>query len=177
MLEFALPYIIALALDMDLPTEQQAMSEATASVEAASAATAAPAAAPSAARTPEPQTPTGKYTTAVEVKPILSVTKASWIAVRPYDGQDLLYFTNIMAWRCGLWEIRYGLNGAPATDVMTMEPCYEDTAQPNAMTDIANFLPFLSFPLDSIETISLELHFDDGTIETAEFARADVQIQ
>ncbi|WP_281984068.1 hypothetical protein [Thalassorhabdomicrobium marinisediminis] len=129
-----------------------------------------------ASRTPEPQDPTGKFTTATEVRPILDMTKGNWIGVREYEGQDLLYFTHLMAWRCGLWDIRYGINGAPAEEVMAMEPCNTDHAQPNAMIDVENFLPYVAFPLQSIDSVSVEIVYDDGTTDAAEFTRDEVRI-
>ena len=44
--------------------------------------------------------------------------------MREYDGQDLLYFTNLLAWRCGLTAIRYRINANEPVE-FTMEPCYE----------------------------------------------------
>ncbi len=129
-----------------------------------------------AAREPEPQTPTGKFTTALEVKPILGMTKGNWAAVRLYEDQDLVYFTHLMAWRCGLWDIRYGINGAPAEQVMAMEPCNEEYQQPNVMVDIETYPPYLIFPANSVETIYVEITFDDGTSDFAQFNRGDILI-
>ncbi len=180
MFELYLPFILAAAVGIspDATTGPAAAAEVVVADVAASkdkggeeadvAADPAPA-----AREPETQIATGRFTTAIEVKPILTATKPQWVAVREYDGQDLLYFTNLLAWRCGLWEVRYGLNGAPPETVLPIEPCYEDTAQPNAMVDTGATL-YIVQPLGSIESIDIEIDYDDGTMDAAVFARQSV---
>ena len=116
----------------------------------------------------------GDFTTAAEVRPILSATKARWVAVRAFDGKDLLYFTQIEAWRCGLSEIRYSVNDAPET-VREMEPCYEGTAQPNAFK-ATDHLPYITRPLGSIAKVSVTVVYDDGSTDRAEFTRAQVRM-
>lgn len=129
-----------------------------------------------ATREPEAQVATGKYTTALEVRPILGMTKGQWIGVREFNGQDYIYFSQLMGWRCGLWDIRYGINGAPAINVMPMEPCNEEFAQPNVMVDIENYLPYVVYPLGSVESVYVEIVFDDGTSDFAQFERSEVRI-
>lgn len=116
------------------------------------------------------------FTTAAEVKPILQATKPQWIAVRLYDGKDLLYFTNLLSWRCGVSEIHYAVNGGDMA-AFEAEPCYENTAQPNALKAERLDAILVSFPPNSIETIDVEVTFDDGTTETAQYQRAAVEIQ
>lgn len=201
MLQLYVPYLIAVSLGMDVsaneativadvqeesavvasaepettaPVVEAAPTEETASVEeAAPVAEPAPVAS---AREPEPQVPTGKYTTAVEIRPIVGMTKGNWASVRLYEGQDLLYFTSLLTWRCGLWEIRYGINGAPADQVLEMEPCHEDTGQPNAMTDPTTYPVWATFPGETIETVYIEIVFDDGTTDFARFDRNQILI-
>lgn len=127
-------------------------------------------------RVPEPQNPTGKFTTAVEVKPILGMTKSNWVAVRNYEGQDLLYFTHLLAWRCGLWDIRYSVNGAETTQEVPMEPCHEDLATPNALVEVMDYLPYVTLPPDSVMSVYVEITFDDGTTDFARFDRSAVLI-
>lgn len=127
-------------------------------------------------RSPEPQIPTGTFTTAVEIRPILTATKNNWVGVREYDGQDLVYFSHLLAWRCGLWDIRYGINDAPADRVVRMEPCHDDMAQPNVMTDIVNFPPYIPFPLSSVDSIYIEIVFDDGTLDSVQLDRDAIRI-
>ena len=112
------------------------------------------------------------FTTAAEVKPILGATKANWVAVREFDGQDLLYFTHLESWRCGLDQIRYFVNqGKPS--VWQTEPCYEDTPTPNALK-LQDHLPYTVLPLGSIEQVTVEITYDDGTIERETFERASI---
>jgi hypothetical protein len=114
------------------------------------------------------------FTTAAEVKPILSATKPQWIAVREYDGKDLLYFTNLLAWRCGVETVSYGLNGAAPDVPLVIEPCYDTEAQPNALKMDQGVMPFVSHDLASIQTVTVLVTFDDGSIETGEYVRAAV---
>ena len=129
-----------------------------------------------ASREPEPQMATGKFTTAIEIKQIMLMTKGSWVAIGANDGNDLLYFTHLLSWRCGMWAIRYGLNGEPATNEVPLEPCHEDTTSPNAMRDMDNFPPYVILPPNSIESVYVEIVFDDGTTDFAVFPRGSVML-
>lgn len=112
------------------------------------------------------------FTTAAEVKMILDATKAQWIAVREWEGQDLIYFTNLLAWRCGLTSVSFSVNGEPA-EALTMEPCHEDTATPNALmaTDI---LPYVTKPLGSVQSVTVSVTYDDDTPDEASYERKAV---
>jgi hypothetical protein len=114
------------------------------------------------------------YTTAAEVKPILTATKPAWIAVRAYEGQDLLYFTNLLAWRCGVESVAYGINGAAPETPLPMEPCYETEAAPNALKMDQGVLVYVTLPLESVQTVTVLVTYDDGSTETAAYERAAV---
>lgn len=121
---------------------------------------------------PEPQVATGRFLTALEVKPVLTATRANWVAVREYEGQDLVYLTQIWSWRCGLVAFRGAINDAPL-DTWPLPPCHDDTASPNAIIE-GDGLPYLPFPLNSVETITVEITYDDLTTETVQFDRRSV---
>ncbi|SEW14372.1 hypothetical protein SAMN05444851_1676 [Aliiroseovarius sediminilitoris] len=115
------------------------------------------------------------FTTADEVRPILDATKGSWVAVREYEGKDLLYFTHLLAWRCGLEQILYSLNGDSEAR-FDAEPCYEDEPQPNAIK-VDDKLPYVAFDLKSIDVVSVRLVYDDGTEATTSYERAQIMTQ
>lgn len=110
------------------------------------------------------------FTTAAEVKPILQATKANWVALREYDGNDLLYFTHLESWRCGLQEVRFSVNSTAAAKVWEMEPCYEGEAQPNAMR-LEGRLPYTTLPLQMVNSVSVVIVYDDGSEDRADFDR------
>lgn len=120
----------------------------------------------------EPQVPSGKFTTATEVRPILAATRANWIAVREYDGQDLLYVTQLWSWRCGLVQMRIGVNGAPP-EPWPLPPCREDQPAPNMILE-EDGLPFRSYAPGSVAVVDVILTFDDLSEEQARFERQAV---
>lgn len=112
---------------------------------------------------------------AQDAKQILGLTKANWVAVREYDGKDLLYFTNLLAWRCGVEKIRFSVNGERLS-ALEHEPCHEDEAAPNALYS-EDILPYLTYPLGSVQSVTVEVSFPDGSEETGEYARGAVLIR
>ncbi len=122
--------------------------------------------------TAEPQVATGRFLTALEVKPIMGATRANWVAVREYNGQDLVYITHIWSWRCGLVAMKFAVNGAPLED-WPLPVCREATASPTAILS-EDGDPYRSFALGSVETVTVELIYDDLTTEKATFNRLGV---
>ncbi len=120
----------------------------------------------------ELQTPTGKFTTATEVKPILEMTTANWVAVRDFNGQDLLYVTHIWSWRCGLLQMRYAVNDDEMQE-WPLPPCHEGTNAPNAIIE-SDGLPYATFASGSIQQVRVELLFDDLTEASASFTRPEI---
>jgi len=124
---------------------------------------------------PEDQTPTGKMTTATEVRPILDLTRPQWIALREYNEQDILYFTHLVAWRCGLHEVRFQINDW-WEETLYMEPCHLDEESPNAIKAV-DAQPFLSFTQDTITTVKVWLVYDDLGTDEMTFEREAILMQ
>ncbi len=111
---------------------------------------------------------------AASIRPILEATKANWIAVRDWQGQDLLYFTHLETWKCGLSAIHFGINGASAETAYEFELCAEDEAAPSPLG--ADRLPYLTFDQGVIENVTITITYDDGATATETYERAAVQI-
>ncbi|MEO1138948.1 MAG: hypothetical protein AAFW87_05775 [Pseudomonadota bacterium] len=129
-------------------------------------------AAPAPAFKAEDQTPTGQFTTATEIKPILDATRANWVAVREYEGQDLLYVTHLLSWRCGMHRFSIAINDGPMQP-WDMPPCLTGTAVPNAIRP-EDGLPYLAFPLGHVETVRIVILYDDLSEVDAGFDRKAV---
>jgi len=117
------------------------------------------------------------FTTADAVRPILSATKGNWISLREYGGHDLMYFTHLSSFRCGLREIRFGINTDFAALPFQPEPCYRDEATPNALKLPDGALPYVTFPPGAVPSVSVVISYDDGTEDTATHARAAILSQ
>ncbi len=122
--------------------------------------------------TAKPQVPTGKFTTATEIKPIMEMTRPNWLALSAQPGNDFLYVTQIWSWRCGLLQMKVSVNGA-AMEVWPLPPCHEETNAPNAILE-SDGLPFRMFGAGEIEQIEVELLYDDLTTTSATYTRQDI---
>lgn len=122
----------------------------------------------------EPQTPTGKFTTAAEVKPILTATKGNWVAVRDYDGNDLLYVTHLWSWRCGLAAMAISVNNEPMQN-WPLPPCHTQFSTPNAILEDDGF-PYLKLKQGAVHSITIQVVYDDLSMDVATFQRGDVLI-
>lgn len=120
----------------------------------------------------EAQVPTGKFTTALEVKPILSATRGAWVAVREWEGQDLIYVTHLWAWRCGLMQIELSVN-AGAYELWPLPECHMGIAAPNSILE-TDGLPYRAFGLGAVIEVGVRVTYDDLSVEEARFPRGAI---
>ncbi|WP_083225562.1 hypothetical protein [Neptunicoccus sediminis] len=118
---------------------------------------------------PQPASAQAKFLSAAQIKPILTATKGNWIAVREYDGQDLLYFTHLLSWRCGLTAIDYRVNNEETFKSWPIGTCNEDLSNPNALADDQKI--YTGFPLGAIRTVTVRITYDDETTEENRYER------
>lgn len=125
--------------------------------------------------TPDDQTPTGKFTTAAEVGPILQMTKGNWAAVREYDGQDLVYWSHIFSWRCGLKGAKYSINDAPLQD-LPMPECHMKYQQPNSILNDEALMTFHRHELGSVKSVRIDVLLDNLTTQSVTLLREKILI-
>jgi len=90
---------------------------------------------------------------------ILDLTKASWAYFRDYNGRQLVYFTHLESYRCGISRVRYSLDSAALDKVWKLQPC-----DPKAPHSITTNKPYISLPLGTAKSITLQLTFKDGAL-------------
>jgi hypothetical protein len=91
-------------------------------------------------------------------KKILGMIKANWVSFRDFNGQQLIYFTMLESYRCGIAEVRFSINSDALDKVWRLQPC--DPKKPNAITTTR---PYLSLPLGAAKSIAVQLTYKDGT--------------
>ncbi len=91
-------------------------------------------------------------------KHVLNLTKSSWSHFRDFEGRQLIYFTHPEVYRCGIEAVRHGLNCDALDRVRELRPC--DRGKPNG---IATDRPYVSLPLGSPRSITLQFTFAGGT--------------
>lgn len=88
---------------------------------------------------------------------ILDLTRGSWAYFRDYNGRQLVYFTHLESYRCGIAKVSYSLNSDALDQEWTLQPC--DPQKPNAITTDR---PYISLPLGTAQFIAVQLTFKSG---------------
>ena len=91
-------------------------------------------------------------------KKILGMIKDSWVSFRDYNGQQLIYFTMLESYRCGIAEVRFSINSDALDKIWRLQPC--DPKKPNAITATR---PYLTLPLGAARSIAVQLTYMDGS--------------
>ena len=89
---------------------------------------------------------------------ILDLTATSWMSFREYNGL-LVYYTQLMSYRCAIREARYGIDTTVPDKVLKMPPC--DTRDPSAIPYDAQ--PYVKLP-PATKSVSVELTYQDGSV-------------
>ncbi|MGA7807036.1 caspase family protein [Bradyrhizobium sp.] len=89
---------------------------------------------------------------------ILDMTATSWLAFREFNGL-LVYYTQLMSYRCAIREVRIGIDTTVPDKVLKMPPC--DLRDPNAIPE--NATPYLKLA-PSTQFVSVELTYRDGSV-------------
>jgi len=89
---------------------------------------------------------------------ILGLTKGSWAYFRDFNGRQLIYFTHLEAYRCGISKVRYSLNSDALDREWRLQPC-DMKAPHNITTD----KPYISLQLGTASSVAVQLTFNDGS--------------
>ncbi len=112
------------------------------------------------------------FTTAAEIRPILEATRGAWVALRQWEGKELLYFTHLESWRCGMAQVRFSVNSTAAARVWDMPPCLTGTPSPNAIPE--GRLPYTELPAEALQTLTVVVVLADGTELRQDYTRARI---
>ena len=93
-----------------------------------------------------------------QMKQVLNMTQSNWVSFRDFNGKQLIYFTHLESYTCGIKEVRYSINSDDLDKVWELQPC--DTKNPMAVTkDII----YLAMPRGTAKSIAVQVTFADGT--------------
>ncbi|ESY83819.1 chemotaxis protein [Mesorhizobium sp. LNHC221B00] len=91
-------------------------------------------------------------------KQILDQFWTSWIAFDAGGNHGLVYFTQMLSYRCAIKEVRYSLNGAALDKQIKMPPC--DKKDPYAIP--YDYQPYFKVA-DSVKSMSVQVTYTDST--------------
>jgi len=91
-------------------------------------------------------------------KQILDQFWTSWIAFDASGNRGLVYFTQMLSFRCAIKEVHYSLNGTTLDKEIKMPPC--DAKDPYAIP--ADYQPYFKVK-DDVKSMAVQVTYTDGT--------------
>ncbi|WFP76728.1 methyl-accepting chemotaxis protein [Mesorhizobium sp. WSM4906] len=91
-------------------------------------------------------------------KQILDQFWTSWIAFDAGGNHGLVYFTQMLSFRCAIKEVRYSLNGTALDNQIKMPPC--DAKDPYAIP--SDYQPYFRVK-DDVKSMAVQVTYTDGT--------------
>ncbi|RWC26787.1 MAG: methyl-accepting chemotaxis protein [Mesorhizobium sp.] len=91
-------------------------------------------------------------------KQILDQFWTSWIAFDASGNHGLVYFTQMLSYRCAIKQVHYSLNGAALDKEIKMPPC--DKKDPYAIP--YDYQPYFKVA-DSVKSMSVQVTYTDDT--------------
>ena len=93
-----------------------------------------------------------------QMKQILNMTQNNWVSFRDFNGKQLIYFTHLESYTCGIKEVYYSINSDKLDKVWELQSC--NPKNPMAVTkDII----YLTMPLGTAKSIAVQVTFADDT--------------
>ena len=89
---------------------------------------------------------------------ILEMTAGNWLEFRQFNGL-LVYYTHLVSYRCGIREVRIGIDSQIPNKVVPLPPC--DLKDPSSIPSNAQL--YLKLP-PTTKTITTELTYRDGSV-------------
>lgn len=117
--------------------------------------------------------PPSDFTTPEGAAFIHQTIKDQILSFKEDGAEDFIYFTAILAWRCGVQEMYYGLNDDLPVTQFPLEPCHRDLRQPNTSKSRDLTYPFfIKVPKGAAQKVKLRVIYEDGTTATFTAERA-----
>ncbi len=86
------------------------------------------------------------------------MTQNNWVSFRNFNGKQLIYFTHLESYTCGIKEVHYSINSDDPDKIWELQAC--DTKNPMAITKDIIYLTML---LGTAKSIAVQVIFTDGT--------------
>ncbi len=93
-----------------------------------------------------------------QIKQILNLTKNNWVAFRDFNGKQLIYFTHLESYTCGIRQVSYSLNSDTLDKSWELQPCTQKSPSP-----ITKDIVYLTLPLGTAKSTAVQVTFADGT--------------